>query len=312
MYTMRIFFSSLAILALAASSAAVPPEGGKLLMLGKEYQEHVATGRRLLKEGQYDQAIAELEKAESLAPGQSLAALSGLTRAYRETGRPAEAIEVHRRFLTAATDPELIAMASNMLGVLLLRRESVSPGDLRASEQAFRKALELRPREAFLARINLAEVLYRAGDGDAVLGVLEKYPDVEPAGSLRLAMLPISDHIHDQLTELLLARNPETPVHVQGSIIQPQKISAPQPFYTRIAAENRVEGRVIVRTVIDRRGHVVRVKALRGLPDGLTEVAVEAIKKWRFKPAAFRDRSVAVHYNLTINFKLPPAPKVSG
>ncbi len=306
MYTMRIFLCSLAILALAATSAAGPQEGGKLLVLGKAYEERVAIGRRLLKEKRYDQAIAELEQAESLAPGQSLAALSALTRAYRETDRPAEAIEAHRRFLAVATDPELTAKASNMLGVLLLRQAKVGPGDLRESEQAFRKALELRPKEAYLARLNLAEVLYRAGDEDAARGVLEKYPDTEPDVSWRLAVVSISDHICDQLTELLLARDPETPVHVQGSVGPPQKISVPQPFYTRSAAKNRVQGRVIVRTVIDRKGHVTRVKVLRGQPDGLTEVAVEKVKQWRFKPATFRGQAVAVHYNLTINFRLPP------
>ncbi|MCP3960455.1 MAG: TonB family protein [bacterium] len=307
MYTARIFLSSLAILALAASSAAVPPEGDQLPVVGKDYQEHVAKGRRLLKERQYDQAIAELEKAESLAPGQSLAALSVLARAYRETDRTAEAIEAHRRFLAAATDPELTAKASNMLGVILLRRTSVEPGDLRESEQAFRKALELRPREACRARLNLAEVLYRAGDEDAALGVLEKYPHSEPADSWRrLATVPVSDHIYDQLTELLLARDPETPVYFQGSVSKPQKISAPQPFYTRLAAKNRIEGRVILRTVIDRRGHVARVEVLKGLPLGLTEVAVEAVEQWRFNPATFRGRPVALYYNLTINFRLPP------
>ncbi len=295
MYTVRILLSWLAILALAASSAGE--------VLSKGYDEHVAMGRRLLKERQYDQAIGELEKAESLAPGQSLAALSGLTRAYLETDRPAKAIEAHRRFLAVATDTELTAKASNMLGVLLLRQE---PSGLRESEQAFRRTLELRPRAACRARLNLAEVLYRAGDKAAALGVLEKYPDTEPAGSWRrLAMAPVSDHIYDQLTELLLARDPETPVYFQGSVGKPQKISAPQPFYTLSAAEKRVEGRVILRTVIDRRGHVVQVEVLKGLP-GLTEMAVEPVKQWRFKPATFRGRSVAVYYNLTINFKLPP------
>ena len=43
---------------------------------------------------------------------------------------------------------------------------------------------------------------------------------------------------------------------------------------------------------------------LKGLPMGLEESAVDAIKTWRFKPATLNGKPVMVYYNLTVNFKL--------
>ncbi len=297
MPTMRIMLFSLLILALAA------PVAGEIL--SQEYEEHLARGRQLLRAERYDEAILELGKAEALAPGQSLAALSGLTRAYRRTDQPAKAIAAHQNFLGSAADPELAARASNMLGVLLLQYD---PGaaSLEESEQAFRRALELEPIKAFRARLNLAEALHRAGGGDAARAVLEGFPPAEPTEGWRfMATDPVSDHVYDLLTELLLARNPETPVYFQGSVTAPAKISAPMPLYTVRAAENRIEGSVIVRTVITRTGNVASVEVLKGLPGGLSEEATAAYLQWRFKAATFRGRPVTVYYNLTTNFVLP-------
>jgi TonB family protein len=37
---------------------------------------------------------------------------------------------------------------------------------------------------------------------------------------------------------------------------------------------------------------------------GLTEAAVEAIQKWKFKPATLGGRPVNVYYTLTVQFQL--------
>ena len=84
----------------------------------------------------------------------------------------------------------------------------------------------------------------------------------------------------------------------------PEKISAPQPQYSEIARKARIQGVVIVQAIIDKQGNVTNVKVLKGLPMGLEEAAVDAIKQWKFKPAMLNGRPVTVYYNLTVNFKL--------
>ncbi len=97
---------------------------------------------------------------------------------------------------------------------------------------------------------------------------------------------------------------PDGPIMVGGDVRAPEKIAAPQPQYTEIARKARIQGVVIVQAIIDKDGNVTNVKVLKGLPMGLEEAAVEAIKQWRFKPATLNGRPVTVYYNLTVNFKL--------
>ncbi len=94
------------------------------------------------------------------------------------------------------------------------------------------------------------------------------------------------------------------PIQVGGDVRPPEKISAPQPQYTEIARKARIQGVVIVQAIIDKQGNVTNVKVLKGLPMGLEEAAVDAIKQWKFKPAMLNGRPVTVYYNLTVNFKL--------
>lgn len=94
------------------------------------------------------------------------------------------------------------------------------------------------------------------------------------------------------------------PIMVGGEVKAPEKLVAPQPVYTEIARKARIQGVVIVQAIIDREGNVTNVKVLKGLPMGLEEAAVDAIKQWKFKPATLNGKPVTVYFNLTVNFKL--------
>ena len=97
---------------------------------------------------------------------------------------------------------------------------------------------------------------------------------------------------------------PEGPIQVGGDVKPPEKTFAPQPAYTEIARKARIQGVVIVQAIIDKEGTVTNVKVLKALPMGLDQSAVDAIKKWKFKPATLHGKPVAVYYNLTVNFQL--------
>lgn len=94
------------------------------------------------------------------------------------------------------------------------------------------------------------------------------------------------------------------PLFVGGDVTPPRALFKAPPQYTEEARKERTVGVVIVQAVIDETGAVAEVKALKTLPHGLTEAALDAIRQWRFEPAQLDGKPVAVYYNLTINFRL--------
>jgi TonB family protein len=94
------------------------------------------------------------------------------------------------------------------------------------------------------------------------------------------------------------------PMQIAGDVVAPERIHAPDPRYPEEARQARIQGVVILQTVIDTLGNVTDVKVLKGLPSGLTESAIEAVGQWRFRPATLDGRPVAVYYLVTISFSV--------
>ena len=94
------------------------------------------------------------------------------------------------------------------------------------------------------------------------------------------------------------------PMKIGSGVLPPKKIYAPQPLYTEEARQARIQGVVILEAVIDEKGRVQNVKILKGLPEGLSESAVQTAAKWEFEPATLNGEAVPVYFNLTIRFSL--------
>ena len=94
------------------------------------------------------------------------------------------------------------------------------------------------------------------------------------------------------------------PMQISGNVLAPVRIYSPDPHYPEEARHARVQGVVILQTIINTDGDVTDVKVLKGLPSGLTESAVAAVSSWRFKPATLEGRPVAVYYLVTVSFSV--------
>lgn len=97
---------------------------------------------------------------------------------------------------------------------------------------------------------------------------------------------------------------PSGPMRVGGDVKAPGLNRRVEPVYTEVARKARIQGVVILEAIIDKHGNVDRVKVIRGLPMGLTESAVSAVKQWKFRPGTYGGRNVDVIFNLTVNFRL--------
>ena len=91
---------------------------------------------------------------------------------------------------------------------------------------------------------------------------------------------------------------------VEGDVLPPKRTYAPRPNYTEEARRARIQGVVILQAVVDAVGQVGYVKVLKGLPEGLTESAVQVVEQWRYEPATLNGEPVPVYINLTVNFSL--------
>ena len=91
---------------------------------------------------------------------------------------------------------------------------------------------------------------------------------------------------------------------VGGDVKEPVEIQRVQPTYPEEARKNRVQGRVVVRAVIDEKGVVTKVEAVESSDPMLTESALDAVKKWTYKPATKKGKPVKVFLTVTVSFKL--------
>ncbi|MGH7597112.1 MAG: energy transducer TonB, partial [bacterium] len=84
----------------------------------------------------------------------------------------------------------------------------------------------------------------------------------------------------------------------------PAVIKRIDPVYPELARKANMEGRVIVKVWIDRKGKVKDVVILKGAMEILNEAAVKAAKQWEFTPAMMKTGPVDVWSTLTFTFKL--------
>ncbi|MGB6959209.1 MAG: energy transducer TonB [Candidatus Acidiferrum sp.] len=84
----------------------------------------------------------------------------------------------------------------------------------------------------------------------------------------------------------------------------PVCVFCPSPEYTDLARTAKYRGTVELSLIVTKEGAVESVQVLKGAPFALAEQAVDAVKKWKFKPAKFAGKSVSVRVPVDIDFQL--------
>lgn len=92
---------------------------------------------------------------------------------------------------------------------------------------------------------------------------------------------------------------------VGGGISAPVAIYAPDPEFSDEARRAKYQGIVIISVIVDAHGNPVNPRVIRPLGMGLDEKALEAIRKYKFKPALKDGKTpVPVMVDIEVDFRL--------
>jgi TonB family protein len=95
---------------------------------------------------------------------------------------------------------------------------------------------------------------------------------------------------------------------VGNGVSVPSILTRVQPEYSEAARQLHVEGTVLLSMVIQPDGTAQDFRVLTSLGHGLDEKAIEAVRKWRFKPSVKDGNAVSVEARVSVAFRLGPAP----
>jgi TonB family protein len=93
-----------------------------------------------------------------------------------------------------------------------------------------------------------------------------------------------------------------------SKVTKPEIVFKTPPEYTLAARKEKLEGKVVVESIIDKDGHIVHARLLQTQPKGLGLAALDAMCNWRFKPSTLNGEPVKVYYVLTVNFTIEKTP----
>ena len=196
-------------------------------------------------------------------------------------------------------------------------------GDSNASEAAYKRALALREKAFGPNSTEVAQTLYALGElyrvkGDfdhgapnyrRALHILGKTAGVTSADYARtseaftcLAYDHNKDQVLTEISEIRLQFAPAEAMHDPNTVLNGRALSLPKPEYSDQARAHRVQGRVVVKVMIDETGRVISAKDMCQGPPYLSEASVAAALRARFTPTKLRGVPITVSGIIQYNF----------
>jgi TonB family protein len=89
-----------------------------------------------------------------------------------------------------------------------------------------------------------------------------------------------------------------------GAVTQPVLLWKIEPEYTDEARRARVQGTVVLHIEVDTRGQAQNITVRQSLGLGLDERAIEAVRRWRFRPGYRNGKPSVTAAMVLVNFQL--------
>jgi TonB family protein len=124
------------------------------------------------------------------------------------------------------------------------------------------------------------------------------FTDTDGHGTIKIPVLEPGKHIAEP-TKI-------KDIFVPGQVDRPPRILRPvTPVYPFDAKTKGIEGRVVLRFIIDEEGRVQNPQIVKADPEGVfDESALAAIVKYKFEPAVIGSRKVKCYVVLPVGFRL--------
>ena len=96
---------------------------------------------------------------------------------------------------------------------------------------------------------------------------------------------------------------PSTPLRITSGVQSAKLVFGPRPAYPPLARATRTQGTVKIQAIIGRDGAIKDLQVISG-PPLLIEVAIEAVRQWRYQPTLLNGDAVEVVTDIDINFTI--------
>jgi protein TonB len=96
---------------------------------------------------------------------------------------------------------------------------------------------------------------------------------------------------------------PSAPMRVTSGVQSARLVFGPKPAYPPLARITRTQGTVRIQAIIGRDGTIRNLQVLNG-PPLLIEVAIEAVRQWRYQPTLLNGEPVEVITEIDVHFTL--------
>ena len=87
-------------------------------------------------------------------------------------------------------------------------------------------------------------------------------------------------------------------------VMPPRLTFDPDPTFSAAARQRKFQGVEVVGLTVDSHGEPHDVHVVRPLGMGLDELAVQTVRRYKFVPAIYNGRMVAVEINIEVNFRI--------
>ncbi len=91
---------------------------------------------------------------------------------------------------------------------------------------------------------------------------------------------------------------------VGGGVTAPSLLYKVEPEYSEEARKAKYQGVVVLYVEVDPSGKAINPRVIRSLGLGLDEKAIEAVRKWKFRPGYKDGKAVTVAATIEVNFRL--------